>query len=583
MNPDDKLAAILRMEADEVEPSAAGWDAITTGIAARRVRTRWLRGGALAGAVLTVVALLVFTTSGSDHDSLHPVTPTSTATPSADVSETPTPSPSVSPSVSASPVAPPSASAVPAFQGAAGEPTGGIWPLTTWDEVHAWQADHSKYPELATVEGAALAFARTYLGIPDATVQARGADRENMFATVLRDGREVSSLRLSGFGPYNEMLTAPFVVNYAYSPGLEIGVPDYRTLHDSPITASGSYGSVDPSLTVTLFADGAGAPVELAHTKATTYPSSSTNAWVATLEFSTTAKTGSIRVTNPSLKDGGVAEAAAIPVRFGTPPPPSKFVAARDGRIAVLSTATGAVQQWLTPAGVEAYDPRRIAGDSRVVYVERTGSCSSAIKRIAGGTVETLVTENAVLANPVWYGQEPNMRWAYERTGCGTGAKHELVLHGGTQEVTVPVDGEVLGDLGLGDTAAVAYVVLKDGVSRLHQARFDGAPADPPVAPPAGCYTWSAVTVGAPVLPNRNPTWLAAARCGSTRLYRLDPDFRNPTFVGNAAALNVTSLDWSPDGNYLVLGDHGGGVASAFLWHRGGVTQIPGVAQRPSW
>src|SRR4051794_19427397 len=89
---DDKLRAILRMEADEVEPSAAGWDAITTGIAARRVRTRWLRGGTLAGAVLTAAALVVFTTSGHDRDTLHPVNPTPSAAPSESASETPAPS-----------------------------------------------------------------------------------------------------------------------------------------------------------------------------------------------------------------------------------------------------------------------------------------------------------------------------------------------------------------------------------------------------------------------------------------------------------------------------------------------------------
>ena len=48
MNADDKIRAILRLEADAVEPSAAGWDAIQAGIARRGARTWWAptsRGG----------------------------------------------------------------------------------------------------------------------------------------------------------------------------------------------------------------------------------------------------------------------------------------------------------------------------------------------------------------------------------------------------------------------------------------------------------------------------------------------------------------------------------------------------------
>ena len=85
MNTDDKIRAILQMEADAVEPSAAGYDAIRDGIAARRRRTWWTRGSAFAGAIAATAAALVVLSADPAPKSLQqPISPSgsSSATPS---------------------------------------------------------------------------------------------------------------------------------------------------------------------------------------------------------------------------------------------------------------------------------------------------------------------------------------------------------------------------------------------------------------------------------------------------------------------------------------------------------------------
>jgi hypothetical protein len=566
---DDKLRAILRMEADEVDPSAAGWDAITTGIAARRSRSRWLRGGALAGAALTVVALVVFTTSGHDRDTLHPVNPTPSAT-------APTQPGSPSPSPSSSPVDhfPPETT-----------PLNAIWPLTTLAELNAWQADHTTYPALATPRDSALAFAHGYLGIPDAVVAPTTATATATGGTVARytvsrAGFVVTTLEVREFGMAGG---APYLVTLAANDDLTIKTPLPGMSSDTPLVANGTYRAADPSIVVTLRADGPGtAPDQLATGHAVTGPP---DVWEARLPFATTARAGSLLVTNASLRDGGVESAAAVPLWFGAfparPPVPETFVAARDGRIALLDSASGQVVRWLTEQepGGGAYDPQLTRDRRYVVYAQGAGTCSSEIRRVpvAGGPPVTVVGGGeGALANPSLFGTT----YAYERTGCGPGAKHEVVMKNGTHIVTEPVDGDILGGVTMGDRFAV-YVTTKNGVTRVHEPDANGELADSPSAPPAGC-SWLAATWGDYGGDGRSVI-LAAARCGETRLYRMDADGNGPVQVGKAAALLVTSMDYDSSYDTMVLGVGGGGTQRAFTWRGGAVYEIPGVAQRPSW
>jgi hypothetical protein len=566
---DDRLRAVLRMQAAGLEPSAAGWDAITAGIAARRIRSRWVRGGALAGAVLTIAALAVFATRDPGPESLHQG-PLTSGTPSGPSAPATTPSSTYS---------------GPQTHFPETTPLNAIWPLTTEAELMAWDADHATYPSLATADGSARAFARGYLGITDAVVQPTSPvkDREGRTVTrytVSRNGFAVTTLSLRGFG---KRAGAPYLVVLAANDSLTIQTPSPGGSSESPLVAKGTYRLADPSIVATLYGDGPGsAPVRLASDHAVTGPP---DVWDARLPFTTTLRAGSLLVTNASLRDGGIASAAAVPLWFGAfpsqPPVPETFVAARDGRIALLSSASGQVVRWLTDAlpGRGAYDPQLTRDRRYVVYAVDTGTCSSEIRRVAvdGGAPLTLAgAGNQTFANPSLFGTA----FAYERTGCGPGAPHEVVMNTGGHDVTVPVDGAIAGGVTMTDRFAL-YVTTKNGVTRLHQADADGQTADVPDAPPAGC-SWLAATWGE-YEGNGRYTVVAAARCGGgTRLYKIDHG-SNLVLVGGAGALLVTSVDYTSSYDWLILGDGGGGTQRAFTWRNGALHEIPGVAQRPSW
>lgn len=558
MNADDKIREILRLEAGEVEPSPAGWDAIQAGVAARRSRAWWTLGAAVAGTAALVVGAVVFVAADHSSRGIHDL-PVTTEPP---IAESPTASPSASP-----PAAP-----------APNEPINAIWPLTTTDEVARWAADRSTYPSLAAASTSVLAFARGYLGIADPEVVAlEGSYGENRFE-VRRDGILASTVTVRGFGADG---TAPFVATKADAPDATISSPASGSAVSGSFTARGSYEAVDPAFTVTLFADtGSTAPVELASVRATTGP----EGWTAPLTFTTNARTGSLRITNPSLRDGGTATAGAIPLVFGevTAAGPKAMVAQRDGGIAVISTANGEVVRWLVPPSSKAYDPELSADGKTVVYAQQAGVCASAVLSVpvAGG-------EPTELAGG-WMLEHPSRRGSvltYLRTRCTpAGEEHAIVVEAGTtivREVATPAAGPVAGG------RFVAYTAMEGGRSVLHTIDAHGELADNPVTAPADCL-WSAVAWG-PAAPDGREQLFVAASCSPSdevveaRLYRFDQDARHQTLVTRwEHLLGVTTLDFA--GDDLVVGtrtNRAGAVAHA--WVDGTLRAIPGEAYRPTW
>ena len=556
MNADDKITAILRMEADTVEPSPAGWDAIQQGLTARRSRTWWTLGAAVAGSAALVIGAVVFVGT-ADRREGREVLP---ATESPNV-ESPTSSPSATP---------------PATSNA---PIHAIWPLTTDTEVAAWQADNTTYPSLATASNSALAFARNYLGVADADIVAlEGSFGENKFE-VRRDGAVVSTVTVKGFGADG---TAPFVATLAEAPDLRISSPAAASAVPGSFTAQGPYEAVDPAIDVTLRADTTGsAPVELDKARATTGP----GGWTAPMSYETDARTGSLLVTNASLRDEGIGSAAAIPLTFGLTPVegPKAMVAARDGRIAVLSTTNGSVVRWLTEQlpGGGASDPELSADGKTVVYVQGAGTCASEIRSVpvTGGEPTTLARSNG---DTVLHG--PSMTsggLAYVRSSCD-GKRDEVVAHGGP--LVEQVDGSVRGEVVLGERF-IAYITVKGTATTLHAVDPYGELADVPTPAPEGC-AWQAVTWGAKD-GNDRPQLFVAASCSpsdevvETRLYRFDSDGQNRTLLARIDVLGVTSLDYAEEN--LVIGTSFRGVDAAYSWISEELRRIPGVAQRPSW
>lgn len=565
MNTDDKIRSILRMEADTIEPSPAGWDAIQAGIAARRSRARWARGAALAGAAALVVGAVVYV--GTDRSQRGITAPPATQLPTA----TEQPSPSQQPSPS------------PVFAGP-NEPIGAIWPLTTTHEVAAWNVDHATYPSLATASGAAEGFVRNYLGIRDATVVAEEDSVGGHRFEVRRDTAVVSVLTVNGFGPGG---TAPFVVTRAEGNDVRIDSPAAGGTVYGQFTASGSYDAADPAIDVIVRADtDATAPVELDRARATTGPP---DGWSASLTATTTATTGSLLVTNASLRDGGIGSASAIPLVFGTPavtPGPSQMVAARNGRIAVLSTATGEVVRWLTSEepGGGAFQPELSEDGKTVVYAQGAGTCSSAVRSVpvAGGTPTTLVN-----AGEGSFGH-PSRRGgilAYVRFDCDT-AKQEIVVHAGTR-IVEPVDGEVVGGPVVGDRF-VAFISLKGNVRTLHTVDAHGELADNPVTSPEGC-SWVTPTWGAKDSNDRMQLFVVAS-CSprdevvETWLYRFDADARNQVRLMRLDVLNVTSIDYAGDALLIGARDvRDPDMQIAYSYVGGKLRRIPGNAIRPTW
>jgi hypothetical protein len=567
MNTDDKIRAILRMEADTVEPSPAGWDAIQNGIAERRSRGWWTRGMVIASGLAVVVGVVVFVAAERAPRSINEIP--STASPGIST----TPSASASPTPSA--VVPPN------------EPIDAIWPLTTTDEVRAWQGDQERYPSLRNATSSALAFARNYVGLADAEIQAlEGNYGENRFEVRNGDGVVVSTLTVKGFGKDG---TAPFVVTLATSDAVRISTPVAGSSVWGTVQAEGTYEAVDPALDVTLRADAeAAAPVPLGTARAGTAEG---NTWSASLTFTTSAKTGSLLVTNPSLKDGSVAAAAAVPLRFGvvTFPGPKAMVAARDGRIAVLSTATGSVVRWLTPVlpGGGASEPELSDDGKTVVYVQGTGTCSSEIRSVpvAGGKPTTLVGGGeGALSHPTRRGEA----LAYHRTECQEGGDNQLIVLRTPAGVdTVRVEGVLTGGPVMGERF-VAYTVREGTASVLHTVDVYGELADNPVQAPAGCL-WLSPAWGPRDATERDSLWVAAT-CSprdeviETRLYRFDQDARNRTLVATLDDLRggVVSLDFA--GEHLVIGTTAVKTdPMAWAYVGGTLRQIPGFALRPTW
>jgi hypothetical protein len=554
MNTDDKIRAILRMEADEVQPSAAGWDAITTGIAARRRRNWWVRGSAFAVAAAAVTALAVVVTTDTSKQALTPATPGPTVSSPAPAPELPVPAPVVD----------------------GHEPIGAIWPLTTTGEVAAWQADHATYPSLATPDGSALAFARTYLGIADASVTFVKGRQFTVTRPVNGKAFTVTTLDVAAFGAQND---APFLVTAAHSDAIAIATPQPDTAVTGPLAAHGTYRVVDPALDVSVRADDGGtAPVILATARATTGPP---DVWDATLPFTTTAKTGSLLVTNGSTVDSGLAAAAAVPVVFDAAAAeamPATFVAVRDQRVAIVSTSTGNVVRYLTAQqpGGGASAPELSEDGTTVLFTQGGGTCSSYVQSVpvAGGTPATVIS-----AQPETVVGPASRRGgvlAYGRVHCNVGAPNaaEVVVMANGTEHTFPIDGDL-------DTGPVvgprltAYVTRKNTATTLYVAD-PATGTSQSVDAPAGCE-WTAATWSTRLV--------AAAACGSdTRLYAVDADRGTNTLLGHAASLPIRTLDYSTGGAHLILGVFTTNYDYvAYTWEGGVPRRVPGFAESPSW
>lgn len=565
MNTDDKIRAILQMEADAVEPSPAGYDAIRNGIAERRRRTWWVWGGsAFAGVALTTAAAVV-AFSGT------PVPRTIDAPPQGSVSATATTEPTTGPTTA--PTTAPTVAPQPP-----GRPLGAIWPLTTQHELNEWNADRSSYPALATVSGSALGFARQYLLVSDAKV-ASSDTKDGVFVfDVMRGEQVVARLELKGYGEGN---TAPFLVNRVTSAAVGISSPLPEKLAGSPLRVEGDVREVEPAITVRLRADGPGsAPIELGDVRAT---NNAPNVWHAELAFATTQTTGSIMVTIGHPRGDGISAAAVIPVTFtaatGTPAGDG-FAGIKDQRVALFAP-DGTFKRFLADelpgGGPSAPD---VSPDGRfVAWSQGAGTCASTVQYVpvAGGTPVT-VESNGVAALPTWVGDG---RIAYAHTVCGSGGDTTtLKLYDLATKTkrTLRTLADVPVALAAGSDGRHLAYVLRDTLTTYELATGAVGTVDPNGCRWRGVDVIGTSTLGKPIL-------LTAQSCGGATAVRVErfatnaPDRDMVAEVKNDAVAYRVSID-SASGAVLVSHGLEDGEPYVERFDRDGdVTTVYGVEQ----
>ncbi|HEX8004459.1 MAG TPA: hypothetical protein VF519_17360 [Mycobacteriales bacterium] len=545
MNTDEKISAILRMEADAVEPSAAGYDAIRNGIAARRRRTWWLRGGAFgATALATAVALVVLAADPSPRTIQQPPA-------------------SAGPSVTSAPATvEPTVAPVPDAT-----PLGAIWPLTTYGELRAWQRDNQTYPSLSSASFSALGFARNYLLSPDATVASVDERDGSMFFEMRRDTVVVSTLELRGFGDGG---TAPYLVVAARSDSVKVTAPAADDVLTSPLRARGTFREVDPGILVRLRADGPGsAPIELGDARATYAPP---DLWEAEVGFTTTATTGSVMVTMGSKKDEGIAGATVVPVTFAKGPGAATgdvFAGQRSGRIAVFGPDGTFLRYLTTGTGTH---PDVSPDGKRVVWANPEGACLGDVVYgpVSGGA--TVTVADRLVAFPVWAGDG---RIAYATTGCIKDERSEIVLYdlatktrrtvtttvGLVDEFVASPDGRYLAWLNNG---TVTTYEIASGATRTTEPAKDCSLVAFDIA--------GTTTAGQPIL-------VTASLCGVAlvveRFARTAPD-RDRVYEGSNDSVTYHLSFDEPSGTLLI--SHGPEDAPSYtelVSRDGSVTKVP--------
>lgn len=507
MNTDDKIRAILRMEADAVEPSAAGYDAIRTGIEARRRRTWWLRGSTFAGAaVATAAAVVAFNVSATPTAIEQP--PTGTISPS--VSAAPSPAASTTPTVAPKPDS---------------TPLGTIWPLTTHGELRAWQADRSTYPALSGLESSAVAFAKNYLLIADATVASEDMRDGSFFWEVRRGEQAVTAVTILEIKDFGGDGSGPYLVVQARSNAIEIERPAANGEVASPLAGHGTYKDVDPAINARLRADGPSPfPIELGDVRAVTGPP---NVWDGSIGFTTTATTGSLMVTVGSLKDDGISAAAVVPIRFAASaaqPQAKTYAGIRDQRLGVFDAASGTLVRWLTeqePGGGPSA-PDVSPDGSRVAWSQGAGTCGATAfyvpvtggERVRiGGAGEA---SGGVASSPTWVG---NGQIAFAQTVCGSsGDTTTLRLYdvaAGTTRTLATLPGSPTQMAGSHDGKHLAYLV--DGALRW----FAIATSNTTTIPLRSGCQWRAVEIAGTTTTNQ-PILLTAETCQGSSVVNVD-------------------------------------------------------------
>jgi hypothetical protein len=317
MNIEERLGAALQVEADRLDggrshpgEERAAWVAVQAAAAHRRSRRhagRMMSGG-LAAAAVVAVTLAVLATVARDRDERLEVGPAGSET-TVDRD---------APSTSATTEAATSATTSATGSGPTSSPPVaivGVWPFATQDDVDAYDAKGDR--TYADAETTAVAFAKTYLGMPQPiVVNPRGAAASavgSSFEVVVRPKRGSPMATTL----YMRQVGSGWTVSAARTANIRLEHPKERAEVGRTVSVAGTSTAFEATVQVEVrqagqvFGQRLGSSFVMGGANGEMGPFA-----VEVKVDGTTRPAGAVVLFTDSAEDGSVQEATVVPVAF---------------------------------------------------------------------------------------------------------------------------------------------------------------------------------------------------------------------------------------------------------------------------
>jgi hypothetical protein len=418
--PEDRLAALLREQAETVTPGADGLTKIRRRLAhKRRARLFVLPGAALVTAA--AVAAFFVLPGGSQPSTLN-VVPGDTTGPSSSPAGIVEPSPTTDPLAGRDLYA------------------NATWPFTSQEQADAWTHDHGSMPWAGDKVAVAQHFVDDFLGLKGVTVDPQCPEcfEKSLLGPGMKSHEgSIGDLALGGgkdSGPYS-------VFNVTLD-SMIVTSPAQFDRVSSPLTVTGKVVGVDENIALRLIiSDG--------RTIATaSVPAGSGAPWSALLNWTKSDWSHAVIVgVTRSAKDGSVNRIIAQPVQqwapgtpSPTPSPGPSFAGVAGGHVSLYDGNTGRLIRQLTYPhdGLVDTDATYAAGSLLWVRAQPTG-CNDALYELVDNKASTVVPGGRVHLGTPRLSQDG--RWgAWLETSCDASSSDVVVQAAGEspRRIAVP-------------------------------------------------------------------------------------------------------------------------------------------------
>jgi hypothetical protein len=514
MTHEERLAALLREEAETVLPTGDGLARIQTRIAARR-RSRWLL---LPGAaVLTAGAVAAaFVLSGGGSGTTLTQTPTTHG-----------PTPAATPTVTGGGLD-------HAFENPA------LWPFTSAQQIAQWR---STYPYANDKTALVQHYLHDVLAVSGFTLSRPCESCDVVDIAVA--GRKVGQAALERFFLDGAQV---WTISTIGETDLKLLAPGAGEAVSSPTTVTGRITGVDEHVNLALVTQ-AGATVATGGTQA-----GSALPWTAQLSWTDTSWShGAIVARTFSAKDGTLNRLTALPVMRGSDMV-GAFAGVRNGRVELFDGTTGAFVRHLTYPPAHTVDSEVAYSNGTLVWVRTSGTCASGIHRIEGGRTTTLLAPGPFDVRGVAVSADGRTT-ASLRIPCRGVSGPTLVVtgpHARTQTLRGGADARLL------DVDDNGWVLYSSG----GRAYYDDGTPRASLSPDKGCALLAAT------LSSTGPT--LAQSCPRTGLaLKVFWADRSPSYEPLDFASAVTAVSGGPDGPLLLARAASGGAVGVWRQNTG--------------